>query len=133
MPATVAALVVVATAPVDQGFITLKPMPLPIASRISDRPAETAAPARMADQDTAEPGADSFSTMTVSTMGRCSFSSAITGKGRRRSGQKCGGPAVSASVRRVLRRSRPAPVGAQRRVLAHEQQVDLRGGAVERP
>src|SRR5471030_2146765 len=69
MPATVAAFVVVAAVPSDQGFMTLKPMPLPIASRISERPADTAAPARMADQDTAELGAGSFSTMTVSTIG----------------------------------------------------------------
>src|SRR5471032_1820117 len=80
MPATVAAFVVVAAVPSDQGFMTLKPMPLPIASRISERPADTAAPARMADQDTAELGAGSFSTMTVSTMGASPFSSASNGK-----------------------------------------------------
>src|SRR5471030_1178848 len=85
MPATVAAFVVVAAVPSDQGFMTLKPMPLPIASRISERPADTAAPARMADQDTAELGAGSFSTMTVSTIGRCLlFPTAVTWKGGRR-------------------------------------------------
>src|SRR5471032_3094205 len=85
MTATVAAFVVVAAAPFDQGFVTLKPMPLPIASRINERPADTAAPARIADQDTAELGAGSFSTMTVSTMGTCLlFPCAITGEEDRR-------------------------------------------------
>src|SRR5476649_1690392 len=85
MPATVAAFVVVAAALFDQGLVTLKPMPLPIASRISERAADTAAPARMADQDTAELGAGSFSTMTVSTIGACLlFPFAVTRKGGRR-------------------------------------------------
>src|SRR5471030_2204897 len=85
MPATVAAFVVVAAALFDQGLATLNPMPLPTASRISERPADTAAPARMADQDTAELGAGSFSTMTVSIIGaRLLFPTAVTGKGGRR-------------------------------------------------
>src|SRR5476651_2708649 len=85
MPATVAAFVVVAAALFDQGLATLKPMPLPIASRTNERPADTAAPARMADQDTAELGAGSFSTMTVSTIRTClHFPTAVTGKGGRR-------------------------------------------------
>src|SRR5476649_938180 len=83
MPATVAAFVVVAAALFDQGLVTLKP--LPIASRISERAADTAAPARMADQDTAELGDGSFSTMTVSTIGACLlFPFAVTRKGGRR-------------------------------------------------
>src|ERR1700730_17936146 len=104
MPATVAALVVVAAGALDHGFMTLKPMPLPISSRTGDRRADTRTPARMAHQDTAELGAGSFSTMTVSTIGAFLLF-------HRNNGKKRAALHEVARFRPPLRRLCPASIG----------------------
>jgi hypothetical protein len=55
---------------VDHGENALNPKPLPSASIIRENADATAVPARTAGQEITATGAVSFSTMTVSTIGR---------------------------------------------------------------
>src|SRR5882757_2692744 len=68
MPPTMAALVEVISGAPRHGETTLKPRPAPKASSSNVKAAATKAPAMMAGHETADVGATSFSTMTVSTM-----------------------------------------------------------------
>src|SRR5215831_11856457 len=78
MPATVAAFVVSGRALLaDHGFMTLKPSPLPSASKAIASAVAIAAPASTPGQEMAERGTVSFSTTSVS-MAHLIFDGAVT-------------------------------------------------------